>query len=679
MGPDRNNSFPHSSSHEEEDEDEISEIPSSLSLKEEKEVVDDDEHFLGEREKEGGKEKEKTHKEEEGGKENILLKIVGTTKFREIIAKVLKKEFNLELISLEEEEIEGGEEKEASYYLAKGKDELKGGWREILTLICTKSFPMEICKEDIQHFWQDIMNKRARYGIFITPGYFTRGVIEVASHLPIKLVSGRELSELLSNLEHIEAKEAFLSEKTNREAKEFFEQKKKKKFLGIFGTQEQVESVEGAYRPVGLFTIRKLIGKGDEEEGEKETKSQIFVDLHTAEIYKIERDRLKKDKFLRKTFELEKETREHVLSAIEHGVFDFEHLSKKDLVILKKKGFLKKHLEEKKEEKNLLVLLSDELLFLVRIFTDFFGEVLNMKPTKSPSTTSTEMKKESLIQPPEVTPSYNLNNFLEKSENIDTKEFKPDQIKYEVEEVNRTLSRLYGGEEGCDVTFDHLIYLPYYKCRYLDKNLNYRHSLYFPTKFKHFAFPSTTTLGTKHSGIYTFIDKTPEIPFLFLALAYSAYIYPDIKKIAFVFSSSLIFILLALILGILLKAIFKTRRKVPYLSSSVLRYGFPSLHSLTSIGTISFVYFIPEIGLLLSLALLPLGFLYIYSRLKLGVHSMLDVVGGAIIGSILGFLSGYFFLKMKILPLSYDMQLIFATLFFILPLFSIWYRIEKLR
>ena len=110
---------------------------------------------------------------------------------------------------------------------------------------------------------------------------------------------------------------------------------------------------------------------------------------------------------------------------------------------------------------------------------------------------------------------------------------------------------------------------------------------------------------------------------------------------------------LAITVGILLKGVFRTQRTTPFYATQdygikVFRYGFPSLHSLASTGAVSFAYFINPLGPLLSVLMLPIAVTYIYSRMRIGAHSRIDVVGGAIIGFFLGIISGILILGTKL-------------------------------
>ena len=82
------------------------------------------------------------------------------------------------------------------------------------------------------------------------------------------------------------------------------------------------------------------------------------------------------------------------------------------------------------------------------------------------------------------------------------------------------------------------------------------------------------------------IDKIPEMPYFLLALVYVA-INPDVSYLTHVFSTAFFYLTISLTAGMTLKLLLKTKRPTDYSSHMLLKYGFPSLHSLISIGAIA--------------------------------------------------------------------------------------------
>lgn len=173
--------------------------------------------------------------------------------------------------------------------------------------------------------------------------------------------------------------------------------------------------------------------------------------------------------------------------------------------------------------------------------------------------------------------------------------------------------------------------------------------------------------------IYYIADMTPEVPYIILAISYIIYL-KDTIKILHIFSSAFIFAVLVLVAGVLLKITFKTKRRIPRYGNSILRYGFPSMHAIASIGALAFTYFISP---LISIILIPVGIFYIYSRIKIHVHGITDVVGGAIIGIIIGAFSGWYVLNN--IYLSNNIEAMLTILFFTTPILSAVIRAKYMK
>ena len=163
------------------------------------------------------------------------------------------------------------------------------------------------------------------------------------------------------------------------------------------------------------------------------------------------------------------------------------------------------------------------------------------------------------------------------------------------------------------------------------------------------------------------IDKIPEFPYFLLAMGYALTIPRDLA--IHVFSTAFIFIVMTIAVGLILKSIFKQKRPREHYDIPVLKYDFPSLHSMVSIGATVYVYFVSPLS---SVLLCPMGLIYLYSRVRLRVHSVKGVIGGALIGIIMGLMTGTFILGVY---LPYNVELILAIFFFIFPVILSIFRI----
>ncbi len=171
-------------------------------------------------------------------------------------------------------------------------------------------------------------------------------------------------------------------------------------------------------------------------------------------------------------------------------------------------------------------------------------------------------------------------------------------------------------------------------------------------------------------NIYYVIDRVPELPYFILALVYVASTPTDFTRPVFAVAG--LFLVSSLAVGITLKAVLRTERPVEYHCIPAVKYDIPSLHTLLSIGAIVFIYFVEPVY---SLVMAPVGVLYMYSRLKLGLHTRKAVYVGAVVGALLGAVFGSL---VKMVDLR-EYEMVLATLFFLIPLAATLFRLKYLR
>ena len=170
------------------------------------------------------------------------------------------------------------------------------------------------------------------------------------------------------------------------------------------------------------------------------------------------------------------------------------------------------------------------------------------------------------------------------------------------------------------------------------------------------------------SRVYKILDRIPELPFFFVALAYIIFV-PRTDYIH-IFSTAFVFLAASLLFGCTLKLTFKTKRPKELTPIIFFKYGFPSLHAMTSVGAIGFVYFIsPPLAILLS----PVGLIFMASRVELHYHTRRDVWGGAAIGLLLGAAAGRYGLGIHFPP---NLEFAFAVLFFTTPVVFSFFRVK---
>lgn len=549
----------------------------------------------------------------------------------ETVVSRLLSEFNLDLAGLEE--IKGGD------FIAIALNKLG---EETKSLVRARSYVIGLEREDVEDLYEDMLSEGATSAVFITSSHFTKEAKEFVKHIPLRLVDGVELGGFLKEHIVMRAELAFLSGFTDERVVNYFKKHSLKRFLGIFGSRETIGEVDRRYMPVGQFSVKRITR-------DVETTRYIYVDLNSGTVFHMEGNMMEEDDFVKRILDLPPESRMHLLDLIKHGELEHAHMKGKPLEILEKERLV--WVQGKSEGRGIFDILIGEITDIVSIIA---REVTATGGKEATGGSGVETKKyvRARMVKPNIDGSYDIGRFIESGPEIDP-EFDPDPVNYSPEDVVNVLKNVYRWKE---ISFVQMAYLPYYRCKYVSQFGKERFKKLFTPKFKKFV-----PKPTEYTWLYRFIDKFPAIPYLAIALGY-LFLYQGGLEKTRVFSSAFIFLFMALVVGVLLKMIFRTERRIPRYGGTIVKHGFPSIHALASIGATAFVYFIdPRFVLLLA----PLGLLYMYSRIKLGVHSERDIVGGAIIGLAIGIFCGIYVLE---IDLGQDIENIFNILFFAFPI-----------
>ncbi len=561
--------------------------------------------------------------------------LIDPEKLKAIISRLLS-EFNLDLWYTEKT----GEGDIAAVAI----DKLD---RDIISLVRIIDAPTSVDKEDLEDLYESMEEENARVGIYLTTFHFTKEAREYAQHMPIRLVDGIELGALLEEYVAEPGIAAFLSSETDSDVVEYFKRRGGKKALGIIGVEERMEGIDRRYIPMAAFSFSRMKGNAEE-------KMKVYVDLHMGDMFHLEERNIRKVSAVKRVLDLPEESREHLLDLLRHGKLRREHMEGKHLDILEKEGLV--DLGKGTGEASIFKILSDELSDTMSVVAH---EAKDLASTTSSSPRTAESRYSaaggqgyvsSTLKIPSIDESYNLGHFIESGENDER--FDADAVTYSKDDVLEVLNGFYG-ETVC---YEKMIYFPYYMCEYRTLH-KVRHEVLLTPKFNE--------LIPEKSGfyeVYKLIDEAPVVPYLGLGLGYAIYQWNNPNHLIHLFSSAFIFFMVSVAVGLVLKVVFRTERRVPRYGGPVLRYGFPSIHTMSSVGGVSFAYFVHPV---FALALLPLALLYLYSRLSLGVHEVSDVIGGSVAGLILGYFCGkYVYLAP---PLDHNLELAFAVLFFIVP------------
>jgi len=172
-------------------------------------------------------------------------------------------------------------------------------------------------------------------------------------------------------------------------------------------------------------------------------------------------------------------------------------------------------------------------------------------------------------------------------------------------------------------------------------------------------------------SLYCLIDVIPEFPYFLMALFFV--FGEDISRARHVLAVLFIYVFLGILSGMLVKYLTKSERPKQHYKISIISYDVPSLHTLISVGLVSFTYFIdPKYAV----ALVPVGIIYMQSRVSLGYHTRKAVLVGAAMGAAVGFMTGYLLWK---ITLPEPVEVLFVVLVLSTPLFATYLRVVNYR
>jgi len=298
--------------------------------------------------------------------------------------------------------------------------------------------------------------------IYFTTGGLSSGAEDYAAKNSIRVVGGRTFAELaakhgLSEKEQ-EVKpagyrifeEAFKLGVSREQATEYFESKKSKTFMGVFGVSEKVVDVVEGYIPVGAFELTRT----DEVRSgamttvvKKVVKSNtFFVGLSNLNLFYVEKSLFSKGSSLGVSDILHQsqglsDGSINILSKImREGVVPAEEMNRTHPL------FMDEH------RKDFLLLQSKGLISIDDSKTPQFLSNLDILPFDNQK--------------------YNLKEYAQVETSVNTS-FPTDPITYEPNAVLEMLKLLFEASGS----FRGITYLPYYKCKFVDDNEMFRYEI----------------------------------------------------------------------------------------------------------------------------------------------------------------------------------------------------------
>jgi len=378
----------------------------------------------------------------------------------------------------------------------------------IKSLIRAESTDQDIDRDELTDLFDTMELKGAVRAAIITTSGFTDDAIEFARGKPISLMTKYQLMEALERRgvkvdpdmmdtfekygwieRHYEEEgHSFALGKTPSEALEFFQNRRKKKKIGIFsrGYNESVAKIDKRYAPIGVFKVimTKQIPLDESSLEKVENREYLFVNLNTAELYYMQQVRrrrsilyvLRSSSILKEIMSLPPEAKSNLLDLLDHGELPEKYIAEKHLAILDKKELIKIYEGRKRRFTgvlNTIWILFDETRELIIMFlNDIVGGITILEGGGEGAVGAGEALSEKNIQaevimPHETGGKYDLRHFLVVDDVINA-EIDRDKIKYTSTDISTILKSIFGGS----VSHKGVIYMPYYKCRYIDTDTN---------------------------------------------------------------------------------------------------------------------------------------------------------------------------------------------------------------
>lgn len=362
---------------------------------------------------------------------------------------------------------------------------------EILSLIRASTFIRLVNERDVEELEKAMKDMGAVRSAYITTSGFNDSAVEAAKDEPISLINKYQLmdsiekrglsadEEFMAALDrfgmaekHFQGVEqSFVTGLDEKEAVRYFESKAGK-------NEEPVRTVK-RYGPV---TVLKAVNVKDvESSGESirsiEKKDYLFINLHNLELYYITRKRkrntteymFRKSEIIRKINDLPEESREHLLDLLEHGDLPVEDLEGKDLSILKNNKVITVY--EGKKYTSTTDQIIDGMMGAVNVIVDELTVGITSMGEGAGGSSGVEEKKLSKKVTAEVNMPhkqggiYDIWKYLETEKGIDF-EAEIDPLIHSSKSVAKLVSAVLDAE----VTPQGLIFMPYYRSKYVDDN-----------------------------------------------------------------------------------------------------------------------------------------------------------------------------------------------------------------
>jgi hypothetical protein len=240
------------------------------------------------------------------------------------------------------------------------------------------------------------------------------------------------------------------------EAQEYFARKRRKSFVGFFGSNETVESVEGRYAPIARFALKQDDGGAPGGHGPAKARSCFHVNLNTCELHYVyrgltgETPSMRSTNILLRLMDLPLPAIDLFSWIIERQEVRFSRLTQN---------------EQNQLGKNMGNLSTLVRVNLVSILSDHRGVISGYVANVNVPTFADGR--------------YDIDKFTYTEESFES-EYAPDKVEYNPIDVLNVLRTFF----RCKGEFNGVTYLPYYICKYVDSDGIARFQSEYSVKFK---------------------------------------------------------------------------------------------------------------------------------------------------------------------------------------------------
>ncbi len=307
---------------------------------------------------------------------------------------------------------------------------------ENTVLVAGRKQKRKVGVKNIKDLSERMDDKNITQGVFISTSGFTEDAIEYAGDNGITLLTPGDVEKLRNPVRHEEEhsifERVFAGDMTLDDATEYFIDRRGKRLFGLAGTAEKVDAVEGRYTPVGRFRLKKTRG-GFEANAEGE--NSVYANLATCELYYVYTGvagrgmRLNASNVLRRLLDLPAEAVRILSEIMEREELRLDKMDERTRMYY---------------QGNLQSLVALENLGLIGLRDDARGYLSNLNLPRFND------------------PRYDLERFLETGESVES-EYAVDPVVYRPADVLGLLKNFYAAEG----VFEGVVYMRYYRCRYV--------------------------------------------------------------------------------------------------------------------------------------------------------------------------------------------------------------------